>query len=69
MLIVWYHRTLRGIKITGSWSSEGRLPERILTGKMVKISPGRLSSKTGGFVKEEPRGQERQKKRKYIQGQ
>lgn len=56
------------MKIAGSWSSQGRLPERFLTCNIVKLSTGKLSSKTGGFVKEEPRGQERQQEQKIYPG-
>lgn len=54
------------MKIIASWSSPGRLPEQFLTRRIVKLSTGKLNSKTGRFVKEEPRVQERQQEQKIY---
>lgn len=60
------------MKIAGSWSSRAAPGEVSQLATLVKLSAklsaGKLSSKTGGLVKEEPRGQERRQEQKIDPG-
>lgn len=70
VLIVWYQSLVpwnfKGNENHCKLEQSGRLPERFLTCRIVKLSTGKLSSKTGRFVKEEPTGQERQQEQKIY---